>query len=167
MTLERGNFIYSQKFTKKGCPGRPVISGCNTPTEQLSEFVDAQLKPLVPRIASYAQDSNDMLRKLKDMERLPENVILVTIDVVGLYPHIPHEEGLQAIRRALDQREEQGIPTEDIVDLASIVLKNINFVLMKNILFKSQELLSELKWHRPTQIYSWMIWEGKSFLPQH
>ena len=68
-----------------------------------------------------------MLRKLKDMERLPENAILVTIDVVGLYPHIPHEEGLQAIRRALDQREEQGIPTEDIVDLASIVLKNNNF----------------------------------------
>ena len=69
-----------------------------------------------------------MLRKLKDMERLPENAILVTIDVVELYPHIPHEEGLQAIRRALDQREEQGIPTEDIVDLASIVLKNNNFV---------------------------------------
>ena len=110
-----GKFYLLPKTHKKGCPGRPVISGCNTPTEKLSEFVDAQLKPLVPRIASYVQDSNDMLRKLKDMERLPENAILVTIDVVGLYPHIPH------------QREEQGIPTEDIVDLASIVLKNNNF----------------------------------------
>ena len=101
-----GKFYLLPKIHKKGCPGRPVMSGCNTPTEKLSEFVNAQLKPLVPRIASYVQDSNDMLRKLKDMERLPENAILVTIDVVVLHPHIPHEEGLQAIRRALDQRED-------------------------------------------------------------
>ena len=112
-------------------------------------------KPLVPRTASYVQDSNDMLRKLKDMDRLPENAILVPIDVVGLHPHIPHEEGLQAIRQAAGQREEQGIPMEDIVDLASIT---------KN-LFKSQKMLSELKWHHPTQICSWMIWKRKSFLP--
>ena len=88
----------------------------------MSEFIDARLKPLVPRIASYVQDSNDMLRKLKDMDRLPEDAILVTIDVVGLYPHIPHEESLQAIRRALDQREDHGVPMEEIVDLAAIVL---------------------------------------------
>ena len=52
-----------------------------------------QLKPLAPLIASYVQDSNDMLRKLKYVDRLPEDAILGNIDVKGLYPHIPHEEG--------------------------------------------------------------------------
>ena len=37
------------------------------------------------------------------METLPEGAILVSLDVVGLYPHIPHAEGLEAIRHALNE----------------------------------------------------------------
>ena len=47
--------------------------------------------------------------------------------MVGLYPHIPHDEGLDAIRHALNGRENQEIPTSLIVDLAELVLKNNNF----------------------------------------
>ena len=83
-------FYLLSKIHKTNCPGRPVRSGCNTPTEKVSAFVDYQLKPLVPQISSYVKNTNDFVRKLKDMGRLPEGAILVTIDVVGLYPHIPH-----------------------------------------------------------------------------
>ena len=41
--------------------------------------------------------------------------------------HIPHEEGLQAIREALNKRLSPEIPTERIVELAELVLKNNNF----------------------------------------
>ena len=51
-------------------------------------------------------------------------MILVTIDVVGLYPHIPHNEGLEAIRKILYTRTSQEIPTDNIVNLAELVLKN-------------------------------------------
>ena len=40
-------FYLLPKIHKKNCPGRPVISGCNTDTEKISAFVDSQLKPLV------------------------------------------------------------------------------------------------------------------------
>ena len=122
-----GRFYLLPKIHKTNCPGRPVISGCNTPTEKISAFVDQQLKPLVPLIPSYVKDTNDFLTKLKDMDRFPEEAILVTIDVVGLYPHIPHNEGLAAIRKTLNTRTNQEIPTDDIVDLAELVLKNNNF----------------------------------------
>ena len=46
-------FYLLPEIHKKNCPGRPVISGCNTPTEKISAFVDHQLKPLVPQIPSY------------------------------------------------------------------------------------------------------------------
>jgi len=36
--------------------------------------------------------TNDFLRKIKSVN-LPSNAILATIDVVGLYPNIPHDEG--------------------------------------------------------------------------
>jgi len=80
-----------------------VTSGCGTPTEKISEFVDYHLKPLVTTIQSFVKDTNDFLHKLTDIDSLPQNAILVTIDVVGLYPHIPHNEGLDAIRRVLDK----------------------------------------------------------------
>ena len=126
-TAKAGRFYLLPKIHKKGCPGRPVISGCNTPTEKISEFVDHHLKPLVSSIPSFVKVTNKFLHKLKSMETLPEGAILVALDVVGLYPHIPHAEGLEAISSALNERENQEIPTSLIVDLADLVLKNKNF----------------------------------------
>ena len=122
-----GRFYLLPKIHKENSPGRPVISGCNTPTEKISAFVDHQLKHLVPQIPSYVKDTNDFLAKLKDMERFPDGAILVTLDVVGLYPNIPHDEGLEALRRTLNERSNPVIPTDHIVDLAELVLKNNNF----------------------------------------
>ena len=64
---------------------------------------------------------------MKDIDNIPENTILVTADVVGLYPNIPHDVGLAALREALDSRESKKIPTEDLVRMAEFVLKNNYF----------------------------------------
>ena len=73
------------------------------------------------------KDTNDFLRKLIELDCLTEDAILVTIDVVGLYPHIPHSEGLAAIKKALNKRVDQKIHTDDIVELAELVLTSNNF----------------------------------------
>ena len=67
------------------------------------------------------------LNKLKDMERFPDGAILVTIDVVGLFRSIPHDDGLEAMRKILNKRVNSEIPTDHIVDLAELVLKNNSF----------------------------------------
>lgn len=43
------------------------------------------------------------------MEKLLAGTIMVTTDVVGLYPHIPHDAGLEAIKEAPNRREDQEI----------------------------------------------------------
>ena len=48
--------------------------------------------------------------------------MLCTIDVVCLYPNIPHNEGL--MRKALDLRKDKRILTEFLIGLAECVLKN-------------------------------------------
>ena len=59
---------------------------------------------------------------------MPEGAILVTADIEGLYPHISHEEGLSAMREALGRLGTSRIPTEDLVNLARIVLtSNLTF----------------------------------------
>ena len=114
------------KIHKRGCPGRPVISGCGTCTERISEFVDVHIKHLVPEIPSYIKDTKHFLQVLNGLGRLPEGAILVTADVVGLYPHIPHDEGLRALREALIKSPNTSVPADDLVDLAELVLKNNN-----------------------------------------
>ena len=79
-----GRFYLSPKIHNKNCPGRPVISSCNTPTEKILAFVDSQLKPLVLQIPSFMKDTNHFFNKLMVMGTLPDGVILVTIGVVGL-----------------------------------------------------------------------------------
>ena len=55
---------------------------------------------------------------------MPDGVILCTIDVVGLYPNIPHDEGSIAMMKALDLRKDKRISTESLIELAECVLKN-------------------------------------------
>ena len=44
--------------------------------------------------------------------------------MVGLYPNIPHEAGLKALKEALEKRDTKKIPTEDLVKMAEFVLNN-------------------------------------------
>ena len=34
---------------------------------------------------------------------IPDNVTICTMDVVGLYPHIPNEEGLMSMRMVMEE----------------------------------------------------------------
>ena len=75
---------------------------------------------------SYINDSGDFLKKVKHSLQIPDGSILVTADVVGLYPSIPHKADLEALRRRLNKREVFEIPTEDIVQMEEFVLKNLS-----------------------------------------
>ena len=54
--VKPGRFYLLPKIHKQGCPGRPVISGCGTPTEKISAFVDHNVRPIVSEINSYIKD---------------------------------------------------------------------------------------------------------------
>ena len=76
---------------------RPVISNCGYYTENISSFLDFHLQPIAKKVKSYIKDTNDFLKKLRSLTNLPDNCLLCTMDVVGLYPNIPHDEGLSAL----------------------------------------------------------------------
>ena len=103
-------------------PGRRVISNCSTPTGKCSEFLDYHLKPLMQRGWWYIKDSGEFIKKTRTLAPIPENVILVTADVVSLYPSIPHDA--EALREVLDKRAQHNIPTSELIRMAHFVLKN-------------------------------------------
>ena len=103
-----------------GVPGHPVISNSRTPTEKVSEFLDHHLQPVMKEGRSYVKDTQDFLEKLKYLGKVPSNSILVTADVVGLYPSIPHEVGLEALYEKLEERVENKIPSSDLIKWLSL-----------------------------------------------
>ena len=52
---------------------------------------------------------------------------MVRADVVELYPSIPHDSGLEALRKALDNRENNKFSTDDLTKMTEFVLKNNYF----------------------------------------
>ena len=105
-------------------PGRPVILNCDYYTENISSFLDCHLQPLAQKVKSYIKDTNHFLKRLKSFGKLPHGAILCTIDVVGLYPNIPHSEGLTSLRRVLELRDNKQISSDNLIELAEMVLKN-------------------------------------------
>ena len=71
----------------------------------------------------YIKNTGDFLKKLKRLGKIPEGAILVTAEVVGLYPNISHNLGLQSLRRRLNETSICKLPTKEIISMAEFVLK--------------------------------------------
>ena len=87
-----------------------VTSGCGTAVENLSIFVEKCLFPEDLKTESRVQYTPEMLNLidfLNDSNILTENCILVNFDIVNMFPSIDNESGLQAVKNALEAREEQ------------------------------------------------------------
>ena len=67
---------------------------------------------------------NHFLTKLKSLAKLPQGAILCTIEIVGLYPNIPHSEGLTSLGRFLELRDNKQISIDTLIELAEVVLKH-------------------------------------------
>jgi hypothetical protein len=66
-------------------PGRPIVSANGCPIERISQLVDPFLNPISKTHQSYIKDTTHFLQILQEVGPLPNNSILVTVDVTSLY----------------------------------------------------------------------------------
>ena len=90
-------FYVLPKVHKPNIPPQPILSACDNPTDQLSNYVTHFKQALVEILPSYIWDSNHFLQLVESLTPLPENTILVTAGVTSLYTNISHEEGIESI----------------------------------------------------------------------
>ena len=106
-----GRFYIPPNIHKEGNPERPIIGGNGCPTKIISQFVDYHMKDLVSQLPSYVQHDMDFLRKIHDINKtgpLPPDTFLCTMDVSAMYTNIPHKEGTDACRIALEEGRDPG-----------------------------------------------------------
>ena len=106
-------------------PVRPIISGSGSTTENVSLFVEHYIKQLANKHPTFIQDRPYFLRCVEKLNEvsLPDNSVIVTMDVSAFYTNIPKHEGLQCTREALEERNIKEIPTYFLVRLLELVLE--------------------------------------------
>ena len=114
------------------------------------------MQALAQTVKSYIKNTNHFLRKLKSLGKLPQGTILFTIVVVGLYPNIPHSEGLNSLRRFLELRNNKQISSDTLIEVAEIVLKSNFFEFDQKILNKYVELQLEQSLHLHMLLCLWL-----------
>ena len=78
---------------------------------------------------SFLKDTTDLINKINDLNSrgpLPEGTILVSWDVVAMFPNIDNDLGVKAVRKALDSRKNKVPSTECIVEAVEICLDSNN-----------------------------------------
>ena len=81
------------------------------------------------KIPFYIRDTNDFLLKLNEMQDVASECLLVTLDVTAPYTNIPHKEGMEVCREALNTRDASDPPTDDVVHLIGLILKKNKLLL--------------------------------------
>ena len=135
-TTNIGKFYLLSKIQKSlsKVPGRLVISNSGMLRENILEFLDPHLQPPVKQGESYIKNAGYFLEKLEVVDEISKGAFLVKADVVGLYPSTPHNRGLGALQKKYDKFKEKMVPTEDIIKIADLVVKNnlwnsiVNFI---------------------------------------
>ena len=122
------------KIHKTGVPGRPIVSGCNSPTESLSQFLDIHLKPITREIDSCIKDTTHFIKITKNIKDLaPGDSLLVTFDVKSLYTCIPHNQGIQYCLEAIHNfyGENYPLPLKHVEQILNFILRR-NFFIFDN-----------------------------------
>ncbi|XP_068755861.1 uncharacterized protein [Montipora capricornis] len=121
-------FYTLTKIHKPTLVGRPIISGCNGPTERISAFVDTLLQPISTSQTSYLKDSTDFINFI-EKTKMGKRTFLVTMDVTSLYTNIPQEEGITTVCNAYENfhKNNPPIPTNYIKEMLRLILKENSF----------------------------------------
>ena len=54
-------FYLLPKIHKLNTPGRPIVSACSCPSENISEYLDSLLLPIVQSLPTYVKDATHVL----------------------------------------------------------------------------------------------------------
>ena len=123
------NILSIKIFHKEGNPLRLITCCCGTAIENLSAFTEFFLKPLAQNLPSFVKDTTHFLQKIEDLNKtgpFPKGSLLVSWDVVAMFPNIDSNLEINAIIDALDSRAVKIPSTDCIVEAVKICLQHNN-----------------------------------------
>ena len=120
-------------------PVRVITSGCNTAVEKLSILVEKTLYPIADKLPSKIKDTNNMLDIIDNINKsvLNDKCVLVSFDVVNMFPNIDNKSGLSSVKNILSDNDFDPDSIQCIIDALEICLTcNNSKLLTSNIFFR-------------------------------
>ena len=90
-------FYRQPKIRKPDCSLRPIVCGCDGPTDHLSPYITHFIQLLASNPPSHIKDTKHFLNLIEKLPSFPSNALLVTADVTFLYRNIPDNEDIAAV----------------------------------------------------------------------
>ena len=125
-----GKMYGNVKTHKENNPVRVITSGCNTAVENLSIFVENVLFELASELPSRIKHTCHMLEVIDEMNNsnLSSSAILVSFNVVNMFPSIDNNMGVASVRKYLDERESKDLPIDCVIEALQLCLSCNNSV---------------------------------------
>lgn len=89
------------KLHKTPIGPRPIVAAFKGPQAHLSTWLSAMLFPVCQRLPAFMQDSGHLIGLLSKLRFDPATDVIVTFDVVSMYPNLRLHPALSAIKAAL------------------------------------------------------------------
>ena len=120
------NSIY--KTYKPAIPVRLWTTGCNTVIENLSRFIDSICPTLTSNLPNIIKDTSHLSDLIDDINKssLSDKLILVSFDIINMFPNIDNKKRMEAAHSLLDSRSLQSPSIECIMEGLEICLLNNN-----------------------------------------
>ncbi len=118
------------KVHKSPISVRPIASCFGTVCRNASKYVHVVLTPLMNNIPSILRNSVDLLRHLA-LVSFPRDCVLLSADVVNLYPSIPIVEGVLFVGEAIDEYNKSLPEGNDKIDKVFILVV-LHWILTNN-----------------------------------
>ena len=119
-------------------PLRPIVSHLNSLLSASASFIDHSLQPLACAFPDFLQNSTELIRELENLT-IPVDAVLITLDVINLFPSIPQKECLDVIHKAMFKHTELIIFDPNLITRLLAVNMSNNFFQFSNAIFLQKE----------------------------
>jgi len=115
------------KIHKKGHPLRIIVSSSGSPLHNLATYLQKILQVSLPMASSHINNSLDLIHKLESLY-IPENCILVSLDVISLFTNVPIESVMDILEEKWSFIEKHSnIPKDEFFNAINLVLHSTFF----------------------------------------
>ena len=130
-------------------PGRPtcIVSDCNSISKNIAGFIDYHIQCYANQHPTSIYDFIDKIRNVS----IPENSLLITLDVESMYTNIYHNKGILAVKEALNNF----YLSDYITELLELSLRTMTFSSTTNGSFKFPARQWVWIMHHTMLIYNW------------
>ncbi|CAJ0952438.1 unnamed protein product [Ranitomeya imitator] len=119
-------------------PGRPIIAATESILSPISIFLEKVLTPLTQKSQSYLLDTGAFLKTLHTIGTVSDDSYLVSFDVKDLYTSIPHDKGIDCVRRLLVTSKLDPRTIDLCLELLKVVLTRNYFLFEDNYYLQAQ-----------------------------